>query len=252
MRTPLLPISVTILALAVLAGASLFLSSCITAPPKGPNLIEQVKEENQVGSGLAQKFERKLKFESDPLVDPYLERIEQALIVASRDPRLQGTAVAIIDDKASQWRSFSLPGRGVYLSLGFLKKMRSDNEVAALLAVQLGHIQARHVLNHLKASKEKTPNFFGPEGLFNYTEAELDEAIQKGVDLMYKSGFDARGMVSTWETERKYASHSFYSVALLDELIQNSRDAVSNYPPLRNPIVKSREFMKIKKRVQRL
>ena len=256
----------------MLSFASCF-SSCISAPPKKPNLVEVVKQENEVGSKLAKKFEGKLHFVSDPVLDNYLIKVTNHLIAASADPRLAGTGVQMIESKGDVWRSYSLPGRRVYLSTQLLQKMQSDNEVAALIAIELGHIQQRQVLDHLKQAlnpnttstptpdasplaeeteQVKDPDFFGPDGLFSYNSKEMELTIQSAVDLLYKAGFDSRGLVSVWLAERKYADHSFYTVALLNDLIQNSREAVSNYSPLRNPIVRSREFLEIQKRIQNL
>jgi predicted Zn-dependent protease len=257
------------IALSVLA---LGFAGCISAPPKRPTLVEVVKQENEVGSKLAKKFEGKLHFVSDPVLDSYLTKVTDRLIKASADPRLAGTGIQMIESRGDVWRSFSLPGRRVYLSAQLLQKMQSDNEVAALIAVELGHIQQRQVLDHLRqlttpnpaatptpdaspleeTERIKNPDFFGPEGLFSYNENEMDATIQSAVDLLYKAGFDSRGLVSAWQAERKYADHSFYSVALLNDLIQNSREAVSSYPPLRNPIVRSQEFLGIQKRIQTL
>jgi len=254
----------------VLSAFVLGFTACVSAPPKKANLVEQVQQENAVGIRLAKKFEAKLHVVSDPVLDNYLSKVTNRLIRSSADPRLAGTGIQMIQSRGSVWRSYSLPGRRVYLSAQLLQKMQSDNEVAALIAVELAHIQQRQVLDHLKPNASsnssnstpvvpaeeteqvQNPDFFGPEGLFSYNGKEMDQTILSAVDLLYKAGFDSRGLVSAWETERKYADHSFYTVALLNDLIQNSREAVSSYPPLRNPIVRSQEFLEIQKRIQTL
>jgi predicted Zn-dependent protease len=258
----------TVISLTIaLSAFALGFTACVGAPPKKANLIEQVQQENAVGSKLAKKFEAKLHVVSDPVLDNYLSKVTNRLILSSADPRLAGTGIQMIQSRGSVWRSYSLPGRRVYLSAQLLQKMQSDNEVAALIAIELAHIQQRQVLDHLKQNASpnsataipaeemeqvQNPDFFGPEGLFSYNGKEMDQTILSAVDLLYKAGFDSRGLVSAWETERKYADHSFYTVALLNDLIQNSREAVSSYPPLRNPIVRSQEFLEIQKRIQTL
>ena len=108
-------------------------------------------------SKLAKKFEGKLHVVSDPVLDTYLTKVTNRLILASADPRLAGTGIQLIQSRNVVWRSYSLPGRRVYLSAQLLQKVRSDNEVAALIAVELAHIQQRQVLDHLKLVTNPTP-----------------------------------------------------------------------------------------------
>jgi predicted Zn-dependent protease len=247
------------------------LAGCISAPPKKPNIVEQVKQENAVGSVLARRFEAKLHFFSDPVVDAYLQKLGSRLEKISHDPRLAGTEVVIIQDRGDEWRSFSIPGRRVYLSLGWAKETKTDSELAALIALELGHIQDKHVLNHLspsagtsptpdktlnkpveKIDEKKMPDFFGAKGLFTYNREEMEAAVRSAVGILYKSGFDSRGLISMIEVEKKNVEHSSFTEDLLNHLIQVSREAVDSYPPLINPIVRTQEFLQIRKRIEKL
>jgi hypothetical protein len=246
-------LTLMICVVAVLIG----LAACISAPPKKPNLIEQVKKENDVGSRLAKQFEAKLKLREDVAVDAYLQKLGKLLEKASGDPRLENTEVVVIQDRSAIWRSFSLQGKRVYLSLGWLKKMNTDSEVAALIAMELGHIQQRQVLNHLQQNPEdpdqkKIPDFFGEKGLFTYNKGEMEGAIQSAVGILYKAGFDSRGLILDFQTERSLQAHSVFSATVLESIIQSARDTVDSYPPLINPIVRTQRFSAIRKRIQTL
>jgi hypothetical protein len=250
---------------------------CISAPPKKPNLVEQVKQENALGSELAKDFEAQLRLKTDPAIDAYLQKVGKRLEKMSGDPRLADTPIAMIQDQGPRWRSFGLPGKRIYLSIGWLKKAQTDNELAALIALELGRVQQRQVLNHLEgirpgsepsgkplppapspdpspepSGKKKKPEFFGENGLFTYNQKEIEAAIGSAVNILYKAGFDSRGMVSNFETERDNAGHSAQTESVLNSLIDVARDNVDSYPPLINPIVRTREFAIIRKRIQNL
>jgi predicted Zn-dependent protease len=236
-------------------------SGCISAPPKKPNIVEQVKQENAVGSELAKDFEAQLRFRNDVAVEAYLQKVGKRLEKSSGDPRLENTQISIIQEQGPQWRSFSLPGRRVYLSIGWLKKAQTDSELAALIALELGRIQQRQVLLHLQTNQpagamtqteKKKPEFFGEKGLFTYNQKEMEAALGSAVSILYKAGFDSRGLVTNLETEKDNLEHSTFTEFILSGLIEIARDDVNNYPPLINPIVRTREFATIRKRIQNL
>jgi hypothetical protein len=236
-------------------------SGCISAPPKKPNIVEQVKQENAVGSELAKDFEAQLRFRNDAAVEAYLQKVGRRLEKSSGDPRLEHTQISIIQEQGPLWRSFSLPGRRVYLSIGWLKKAKTDSELAALIAVELGRIQQRQVLLHMPPSplagstvqtEKKKPEFFGEKGLFTYNQKETEAALVSAVGILYKAGFDSRGLVSNLETEKDNLEHSIFTEFVLTGLIELARDDVNSYPPLINPIVRTREFATIRKRIQNL
>jgi predicted Zn-dependent protease len=266
--------SVTLLAVLYFSGS---LSGCISAPPKKPNLGEQVKKENAQGSELAEDLEVQLHLRTDPAIDAYLKKVTRRLVKMSGDPRLADTEVAMVQDQGPTWRSFGLPGKRVYLSVGWLKKVQTDSELAAMIALELGRIQQRQVLNHVDgiwpaedvkaaspvpsvsptptpvpSGQKKKPEFFGEKGLFTYNQKETEAAIGAAVAILYKGGFDSRGLVSYFEMEKANLQHSTQSETALYALIDMARDGVDNYPPLINPIVRTREFATLRKRIQKL
>jgi predicted Zn-dependent protease len=238
-------------------------SGCISAPPKKPNIVEQVKQENEVGSKLAKDFEAQLHFKNDAAIEAYLQKVGKRLEKSSGDPRLENTQISMIQEQGPLWRSFSLPGRRVYLSIGWLKKVQTDSELAALIALELGRIQQKQVLSHMpqgqligspspSPSEKKKPEFFGEKGLFTYNQKETEAALASAVGILYKAGFDSRGLVSNLETEKDNLEHSIYTEFVLNGLIEVARDDVDSFPPLINPIVRTREFANIRKRIKNL
>jgi predicted Zn-dependent protease len=241
-------------------------SACISAPPKKVTALEQAQEENTVGGALAKPFEAKIRYKTDPVVNRYLSLLAEMISSASGDVRLNGVGIAIIQDINGQWRNYSLPGRKIYISVGMLKQLKYDNEVAALIALEFGNIVQRHALNHLKkqfpnqVSGTGTPSniqpaqvdYFGENGLFSFDVEEFKLSVSAAIDLLYRSGFDNRGLLHVWSVLEENPEHSPFPEKVLEELSGYTRDILSKYAPLRNPVVSTQSFSIIRKRIQNL
>jgi predicted Zn-dependent protease len=242
------------------------LPACITAPPKKITALEQAREENAVGGELAKPFEEKIRYKTDPVVTRYLTAMAKRISLASGDVRLENLGIVMIQDRVGQWRNYSLPGRKIYLSVGMLQQLQYDNEVAALISLEFGNIVQRHALNHLKKQfpnqtvgtgtsstiKPSQVDYFGEDGLFSFDVEEFKLSIKAAIDLMYRAGFDIRGLLHVWATLAANPEHSPFPEKVLDELSDYTRDTISLYAPLRNPIVSTQSFQAIHKRIQNL
>jgi predicted Zn-dependent protease len=246
---------------ALLALASGALVSC--AAPTKPKVATQeeiVRRDNAVGAELAARFEKQLKLHSDREVGSFLKSLAQGLSEGSPDLKLAAVGVQIIRDVKGAWRSFGLPGNRIYVSSGLIRKLEFENEVAAALAFELGHIQKRHLVNRLEEGKPAATSgesgqpvdFLGPSGVFAFSdEAEL-EAVDASVDLMYRAGYDPRGLLSIWQAYAVEPRRSPFDASMLEKLVNRTRGAITKYAPLRNPIVRSAAFIAIQKRIRKL
>lgn len=214
---------------------------------------EQLRQDQKMGAEWATGLEEVLKFRQDIEITVYLRKL--AVHLASQDSALKDAPVGVflIEEIRGRWTNFSLPGNRLYLSAGWLKTVEFESELAAGIAVQLGHLRGRHWMNRGSSWVEGTrPVFFGAGGLFEFTDGERLEAAEAAVELLYKSGFDPRGTISLWANLRKYPDTSPVSGALCDQLRERSRHVVTQFTPLRNPIVRSAEFITLRKRFQKL
>src|SRR2546421_4287597 len=117
---------------------------------------------------------------------------------------------------------FSLPGGHIYITTAMLK-LANDNELASVLAHEVGHVVARHSLKTLKQSQEYDDiassigdvtgvagsiardlgvalgNIVGAGMLTIHSRDEEREADFLGVRAMPKAGFDPQGMVTMFQ-----------------------------------------------------
>jgi predicted Zn-dependent protease len=130
--------------------------------------------------------------------------------------------------------AFALPGGQVFVTSGLLTMLRTDGQLAGVLAHEIGHVVARHGAEHLGTARlargltgaavlaRYDPNspasrrnpavstLIGQLIDLRFTREDELDADRRGVRLMSEAGYDPRGMVQvmrllqpsgTWEPE---------------------------------------------------
>jgi predicted Zn-dependent protease len=256
--------------------AALFASaSCSTPPPPAPvSAQEVIRRELVVGSSLARQLEPRLTFRRDAEVREYLDRVGRALALSGDAFKGHTTDVFAVQDIGGRWWNFAVPGDRVYLAAGLVRSTEYENELAAMIAVELGHLSGKHVIDRLRRAGGDAPpagnpllegltlpqpeelprdiDFFGPSGIFAYSEEQLFEANDVAVGLLYRAGYDPRGLIEIWSRHLREPERTPYEPETLAKLVDRSRRTIALYSPLRNPIVRSEAFLAIQKRLQKL
>jgi len=148
-----------------------------------------------------------------------VDRIGQRCARASLRPNMLYKFHVI---QSREINGFSIPGGHIYITTAMLK-LANDNELASVLAHEVGHVVARHSLKTLKQSQEydeiakSIGELTGVAGdvardlgvalgqvvggglLTIHTRDEEREADFLGVRAMAKAGFDPQGMVTMFQ-----------------------------------------------------
>lgn len=143
--------------------------------------------------------------------------------------------------KDNQVNAFALPGGNVVVFTGLLKKADSPEEVAGVLSHELQHVYKRHGLKRLVKSfglQALGTIFLGDiSGAINQAGIQLTalkfdrdeerEADKLGMDLMYESGINPKGMISFFKKLKETEKFSSSLISFLsthpdtDERIEN-------------------------------
>lgn len=244
------------------------------------------------GEDLAGRFESCLRFKKNTEVSVYLRKIANKLVYSTPELSGGGVGVWLIQDIDKKWHSFGLPGNRVYLSTGLLREVEYENEIAAAIAVQLAHIIDKSILKRLvkpvDLGIEETsatragldPNdplatsdfqtnargllliqprelsrkaeFFGLNGIFSFSDKMELSTIKTAVAILYRAGFDARGLIYLYGRYQNKLDHSPYEESTISKMIEEARKSIALYPPLRNPIVTTQDFLLLQKRIKHL
>jgi predicted Zn-dependent protease len=252
------------------------------------NTREKILKNKAAGTELSRQLDPQMPFSSskepgvnDPKVQAYLAATAKKLYNAvpipqpspsvrpvprpspsaspspTPPPEPQEVQVRLIDAMKGKWESFALPGVRLYLSFPLIQKFGYENELAAAIALPMGHTMVEQGFKYLRehgdtATTGKIPvTFFGESGFFDYSDDAVLEAADAAFNMVYQAGYDPRGFLSLWALYLKNPKESPFSPALLEKLIENTRRNIALQAPLRNPIVRSEAFMAIRQRIQK-
>ena len=175
------------------------------------------RDEIKLGTQLHREVTKKFNL-TDAGLDR-VERIGQRCAKASLRPTLLYKFHVI---QSREINGFSLPGGHIYVTTALLR-LANENELASVLAHEVGHLVARHSLQTLKKSKEYDDvarqlgeltgvagdlgrdlgvalgRMIGAGFLTIHSRDEEREADFLGVRTMPRAGFDPQGMVSMFQ-----------------------------------------------------
>jgi predicted Zn-dependent protease len=182
------------------------------ATQKQETLIYSTDKEVQIGDAVAPKIEAEFKLLTDIDVN---ERVQGILdrIVAVCDRKDIVYVVKIFDDETLN--AVSLPGGYVYVFRGILDKVESDDQLAGVIAHEVGHITARHGVKRMQsayaalalqvaaasggAQAAAGANVALTSLFLEYSQQAEFEADKLGVKYLKKAGYDPRAMAGFLE-----------------------------------------------------
>ena len=103
---------------------------------------DDMSKEIALGKKAAAELEQRWELDSDPVLAARLDMILARLVPFTSRPLPYEVRVAREEEK----NAFSLPGGIIYFTDGMLKFLRSDAEIAAIMAHELAHADRRHVI----------------------------------------------------------------------------------------------------------
>ncbi len=234
-------------------GFFFLLFGCSTSPVLPLlNHEEIVNRDRALGDEIAQNFKLQFKFKSDFEVLRYLKNLGQELVNSTQQLAEFPVGVWIFLRNQEKWFSYGLPGNRIYLPLDLLKSLDFENEIAAAMAIQFGHLLRRDLAEQI-SREEFIPNAnIDVNNIFSFPEVANLKATILAVGILYRSGYDARGLISLFKRFEKDPDHSPYEKGILEKMIQQARREISMNTPMRNPIVRSQNFLLIQKRMHSL
>jgi predicted Zn-dependent protease len=109
------------------------------------NLLSD-EDEIALGRQFAAEFEKEEVIVSNSLIESYLGGIVTALAAKSQRPSLP-YSIKLVNSHVPN--ALSLPGGFLYVNRGLVELIASEDELAAALSHEIGHVVARHVVNQL-------------------------------------------------------------------------------------------------------
>lgn len=201
----------------------------------------------------------------------YIDSLGQALV--ARNSQMPPLAYEFRVLKTSEAFSFTLPGGITYISLGMIRQVDLEAQLASVIAHELAHQFLNHPLivwrkrvNESRGEKTKLEfngpwqiSYIGPDGFLKLSEAMDEEADRLAPILMYRGKFDPRAYLSHLQLLASKASSQpkiFAQYQMLhssfEKRIKWSKIAISKLPPLKDPTLNSESFTSIKATLKEL
>ncbi|HWK55503.1 MAG TPA: M48 family metalloprotease [Hyphomicrobiales bacterium] len=205
-------------------GLALLLGGCASNPTGGMDFVLMSKDsELRIGKEEHEKLMQAAQVYQDEKLTAYVEQVGQRLAAISHAPELE-YHFTVID--SPDINAFALPGGYVYINRGLLTLLSSEDQLAAVLGHEIGHITARHAVRQQTAGRTArivstaatvasvvttgtsvlgdTANLFGGALVSGYgREMEL-EADGLGAQYLRKAGYDANAMVQVIEVLKNH------------------------------------------------
>jgi len=206
------------------------------------------RDELRLGAQLHREATKRFRLTDAGLAR--VDRIGQRVASVSQRPNLVYKFHVV---ESREINGFSIPGGHVYITTGLLK-IANDDELASVLAHEVGHLVARHSLKSLKKSREyddiaKTlgsitgiagdtardlgtalGRIVGEGFLTLHTRDEEREADYLGVHTMSRAGINPQAMIAMFQKLQKISGQesdllgSFFSDHPdMQERIENTR-----------------------------
>lgn len=167
------------------------------------------QQERTWGRGVARSIVAQQGTLDDALLNRWVNRVGSSLASHSVRGDLPYTFTIIDSEEVN---AFSVPGGYIFVDAGLLNFVHSDDELAAVLGHEIGHVERRHVVTLTQKAKAleiilDVAGIFAPGisrfgnlagNLTLYKMARVDElqADQYGLMLMSQAGYDPEAMVS--------------------------------------------------------
>ncbi len=199
------------------------------------------------------------------LVTRYVDQLGQSIVAHNRDMPPLPYEFRVL--KTNEVLAFSLPGGIVYVSLGLIRAVDLEGQLASAIAHELAHQQLGHQLIAwrrkvngargqsyiLEFNGDWKENFLGERGALFLDKGMEEEADKRAPLLLYRAGYDPRVYTSYLQLLRNVELSDTPQVAALLSLhpplsdrMKWAKDGWLKLPPKRDSSLSSATFQQIK------
>jgi beta-barrel assembly-enhancing protease len=189
-------------------------------------------EEYFIGRAVAAQLMTRYAPLNDPGLNLYAQKITQAVAMASDRPATyKGYHVQVLN--SPEVNAFAAPGGFIFVTTGLLKLVRSEDELACVLAHEVAHVAKKHGLKTIKASR-LTSAFavLGTEAAKNYTSSQVSQLadVFKGtvddvVNSLVVNGYSRDKEYEADKFGAQYARNANYDPGAMKSFLRRMEEA---------------------------
>jgi predicted Zn-dependent protease len=151
---------------------------------RAEDLIITDQEEQDLGASVSAKIRQQYGVVQDEAVHKYVSLVGTVLAQASTRPALKWQFIVLDTDGVN---AFAAPGGYVHITRGALGLIRSEAELAGVLAHEIMHVTEKHTINAIKKNKAVqigTSEALGDKALY------LDAVANKAYEMLLENAYD--------------------------------------------------------------
>lgn len=198
-------------AIALGLSGSLLLSACAVNPTGGVDFVTMSESrEIELGTELHEQMLQQTPIYRDQDLQEYVNEVGQKLAAVSHRSDIAYT-FTVVD--SPDINAFALPGGYIYINRGLIAYLNSEDQLAAVLGHEIGHVTARHAVRQQAArqtnsvvsvaaviatgvgSLGETTNLLGGALLSGYGRDMELESDGLGAEYLANAGYDPLAMV---------------------------------------------------------
>ena len=212
---------------------ALFLAGCSAssynvATDRQETLLISTEKEIAIGESVSKQVEKEMTVIRDPELLQRLDRVG-ARIAAVSDRKDLSYRFTIVEMKQEdEPNAFALPGGPIYVTKSLFKLIQSDDELAAVLGHEMGHVVAKHTVKQIQGSI----GLQLLEVIAAGTRA-ADAGTMQGMDLAFASLFMEYSQGDELQADRlglKYMRLAGYNPAAAVTFMERLRDYTAKQP----------------------
>jgi predicted Zn-dependent protease len=193
------------------------------ATKKEEQILFSTASEIKLGRSLVQKVEKRYKVSKDTQLQERVDTIGQRIATICERKDISYFFTVLEEEKVN---AFALPGGYIYVNKGLIEKADSDDEIAGVLAHEIGHIVARHSIKRLQAA-------LGYNLISILAAAATKDArFKRGADIAFNQimlGYSREDEILADQLAVKYVKRSGYNpkavISFLEKLKQIEKEA---------------------------
>jgi predicted Zn-dependent protease len=202
------------------AGAAVLALSVMSAAPAAAVNLFSVQQDVQAGRQAASQVERQMPILRDSQATGYVNAIVRRLAAHAPGPEFP-YQVKIVNSK--EINAFALPGGYLYVNRGLINAVRTEGELAGVLAHEIAHVAERHgteqatkaygaqaalpILGRILGGRDRRmglpEQIIGSLGVnaafMKFSRNAEHEADRVGAEMMARAGYDPMEMASFFD-----------------------------------------------------
>lgn len=224
------------------------LINCSSTTPKEPEPSPAVQKEVEVGRALAARLAKKYGLVQDKEFTIYLNKLGQSLAANSSRQELNFRFGVL---NTNEINAFACPGGYILITLGSIKLMESESELASVLSHEISHVSLMHSGNF----EGQDHNFLdilaavmAPGGDLVSSLAHsamnnlVDELLEKGRDKAQEIEADKAGILLASQLQYDLDSSISYLTKIQKDQ-ENNKVLLKTHPPTQERIEAIKKFI---------